>query len=84
MIAITSFPAPHPRPLSPQIALRRRRRSHKSAPGAVHHRPRRENSDAIADEDSPFALLRRSKSTVTVVTVIPTSRRRSPSTHKSP
>ncbi|PWB88437.1 hypothetical protein C5688_21145 [Methylocystis sp. MitZ-2018] len=84
MIAIASIRASQPRSLSPQIALRRRRRSHKSAPGAVHHRPRRENSDAIADEDSPFALLRHSKSTVTVVTVIPTPRRRSPPTHKSP
>jgi hypothetical protein len=57
MIAIISFPASQPCSLSPQIALRLRSRSHKSALGAVHHRRRRENSDAIADEDSPFALL---------------------------
>lgn len=84
MIAIMSLPASQPRSLSPQIALRLRRRSHKSAPGAVHHRLRCENSDAIADENSPFAPLRHSKSAVTMAPVIPTPRRRSPPTHKSP
>ncbi|ATQ70852.1 hypothetical protein CQW49_23135 (plasmid) [Methylosinus trichosporium OB3b] len=84
MIAIMSLPASQPRSLSPQIALRLRRRSHKSAPGAVHRRRRRENSDAIADEDSPFALLHHSRSAVTMASVIPTPRRCSPPTHKSP
>jgi hypothetical protein len=84
MIAITSLPASQPRSLSPQIALRLRHRSHKSAPGAVHHGPRRENSDAIADEDSRFAPLYHSKSAMTTAPVIPTPRRGSPPTHNSP
>lgn len=75
MIAITLFPAPHPRPLSPQIVLRLRRRSHESALDAVHHRLRRENSDSIADKECPFAWLRHSKSAVTMAPVIPTPRR---------
>jgi hypothetical protein len=84
MIAIISFPASQPCSLSPQIALRLRRYSHKSAPGAVHHRPRRENSDAIADKESHFAPLRHPKSTMTMALVIPTPRRGSSPTHKSP
>ncbi|CAN2533925.1 hypothetical+protein [Methylocapsa aurea] len=84
MIAITSLPASQPRSLSPQIALRLRTRSHKSALGAVHHRRRRENSDSFADKESRFAPLRHSKSTMTMASVIPTPRRGSSPTHKSP
>lgn len=84
MITIASLPASQSRSLSSQIALRLRRRSLKSAPHALHHRHRRKNSCSIGDDESCFALLRHSKSTVMVVMVIPTPRRRSPPTHKSP
>ena len=84
MIEIVLLPASQPRSLSPQVARRPRRLSHKSAPDAHHHhlrRLRREKFDPIADKEHLLVTLRLSKSDVTVFT---TPRQHTPPTPKSP